>query len=256
VNAGTSGQAAQEFTAWAQAQGIGRGDLYGWATMADAFAAGRHTAAIAARQPQPAPGSAWNEDGQLLIAAGGDEAAENMPADIPVMPEPKPAPGDFERAFALVATERNQLRWALGRLADNGNLEARERLAKITPANEAGPQPAPELAAANDTAPAEVARVMHRMAIMDGADEETAWSQAAKAAIDTHEAYAKRQPQPAPELAERLQAVTARWVDQAAAHGRDADRLENGYQSGYLLGKAVIYDALAAEVRALTGEVK
>lgn len=77
----------------------------------------------------------------------------------------------------------------------------------------------------------------------------------AKGRIDElHDMISAQEPQAAPGLAERLEAAAGRWLDRAAEHGRDAGRLENGYQSGYLNGKAVIYDALAAEVRELIGE--
>jgi hypothetical protein len=77
VNAATPGQASagQEFAAWAEAQGIGRGELYGWATMADVFAAGRQ-AAIAAREPNAAPEVVRSEP--VVIRFTGEITDEEM----------------------------------------------------------------------------------------------------------------------------------------------------------------------------------
>jgi hypothetical protein len=76
-------------------------------------------------------------------------------AGILPVPEPQPAPelaaarnaSDLE--VASIIAERNQLRMVLQWLADDGNLEARDRLAAIRPElTSAASGPAPELAAA------------------------------------------------------------------------------------------------------------
>ena len=125
--------------------------------------------------------AAWTAAAQAAIAAQ----------------EPQPAPGELERALAVLAAERNQYHIALVRILrdasrDHCTCSVVARTAERTLGQHPEPQPAPELAALRLAA-------VRSILADDSIGAEDARSRALAAAYDDSPPW--RQPQAAPELA-------------------------------------------------------